>query len=187
MNSVDKFCSIVRKRTVEHRQAIERLSDLPGMIVSILRQELDSMVRVIYLLEIPDIDERNRLIEQTLQNEVWTVVTHNGRNRKVTDREMVEVSDSLQGWTRSVYKFGCAFIHFSAFHNYNEENPFELLSSEEQHDVLSHMRHYHGGPSSDTPSFAEFSSYFPRVFQKIADNLEHYVRDLESSTVQPEA
>ncbi|OEE38467.1 hypothetical protein [Vibrio ordalii] len=187
MNSVDKFCSIVRKRTVEHREAMERLSDLPGMMVSILRQELDSMVRVIYLLEISDIAERTCLVEQTLQNEIWTVVTHNGRNRKITDREMVEVSNSLQGWTRSVYKFGCAFIHFSAFHNYSEENPFELLSSEEQYDVLSHMRHYHGGPSSNTPNFAELSGYFPRVFQKIADNLEYYVQDLESGKVQQEA
>ncbi|TOF34097.1 hypothetical protein CGJ21_24300 [Vibrio parahaemolyticus] len=187
MNSVDKFCSIIRKRTVEHREAIERLSDLPGMMVSILRQELDSMVRVIYLLEISDIAERTRLIEQTLQNEIWTVVTNNGRNRKVTDREMVEISDSLQGWTRSVYKFGCAFIHFSAFHNYSEENPFELLTSEEKNDVLSHMRHYHGGPSSDTPNFAELSGYFPRVFKKIASNLERYVQELENAIVQPEA
>lgn len=187
MNSVDKFCSIVRKRTVEHREAMKRLSDLPGMMVSILRQELDSMVRVIYLLEISDIAERTRLIEQTLQNEIWTLVTHNGRNRKVTDREMVEISDSLQGWTRSVYKFGCAFIHFSAFHNYSEENPFELLSSEEQYDVLSHMRYYHGGPSSDTPNFAELSGYFPLVFQKISDNLECYLQKLESGQIQQEA
>ena len=94
---------------------------------------------------------------------------------------MVELTDKLQGWTKSVYKFGCAFIHLSNRHAYNNNNPFESLPDTEKEDILSHMRHYHGGPNSDFPSFEELASYFPMVFEKIASNLECYLKELESN------
>jgi len=155
--------------------------DLPGIMVSILRQELDSMVRVIYLLSISDFEERKRLMEQTIDGEGWTVETRKGKKSKITDREMVELSNQLHGWTRSVYKFGCAFIHLSNYHAYMSKNPLESLSAVEKKDILSHMRNYHSGPNSDSPSFGELAMYFPMVFEKIAGNLECYLKDLENN------
>lgn len=187
MEEIKKFCEIVRKKSVEHREAMHRVHDLPGMMVSILRQELDSMVRAIYLLNIDDIPERKRLIKQSLMGEKWTIATRNGKNRKVTDREMVDLANELQGWTLSVYKFGCAFIHFSNFHDYSASNPFESLDAKEKTDILEHLRYYHGGPLNDNPSFDELSNYFPRVYEKIASNLECYVKDIESNEVRREA
>lgn len=86
MDEVKKFCKILRKRSAEHSQAMVRLNDLQGMMASILRQELDSMVRAIFLLVISDLSERNRLIKQTLKGETWTVITKKGKQKKVTDR-----------------------------------------------------------------------------------------------------
>ncbi len=141
------------------------------------------MVRAIYLLSINDLAERKRLVTQTLGGEVWTVLTDKGKYKKVTDREMVELSNKLQGWTLSVYKFGCAFIHFSNFHNYNIANPFDALGTNEQADIIKHLRYYHGGPRSGQPSFDELASYFPSVFEKIAGNLECYVNELKSNEI----
>jgi hypothetical protein len=155
--------------------------DLPGVMASILRQELDSMVRVIYLLSISDLNERNRLIEQTLDGKKWTVETKTGKERQITDHEMVEISNKLQGWTKSVYKFGCAFIHLSSYHAYSSRNPIESLSDIEKKDILSHMRCYHNGPNSDFPSFEELAIFFPMVFEKIASNLECYLKELENN------
>ena len=137
------------------------------------------MIRVIYLLQMADPVERQRLIQATLRGEKWKVSTANGKYRDVTDREMVDLAQQLQGWTQSVYRFGCAFIHLSDFHNHLAQNPFQRLSEAEKQDVLSHMRNYHGGPSHDNPSMEEMSGYLPRVFEKIADNLECYVEHLE--------
>ncbi len=184
MDIKNKFCEILRKRSAEHSVAMNRVYDLPGMMASILRQELDSMVRAIYLLTITDLDERKRLMLQSLSGQVWTAPTQRGRQRKITDRDMVELSNQLQGWTLSVYKFGCAFIHFSNFHDYSVSNPFESLSSTEQSDILYHLRYYHSGPHTDHPSFEELSSYFPRVFEKIAGNLECYIDSLEADGVE---
>jgi len=153
------------------------------MMISILRQEIDSMIRAIYLLSVSDMTERKRLIKQTLDGRIWTVLTDNGKERKITDREMVELSNRLQGWTLSVYKFGCAFIHFSNFHDYNRVNPFDLLSVEEKRDILEHLRYYHGGPRVDNPDFHELVLYIPGVFDKISSNLKCYIKDIESNKV----
>jgi hypothetical protein len=119
------FCRQIRNRSNEHRQAVHLLSyaELPSQIVSILRQELDSMVRVVYLLTIPDMILRDELIKASVEGNQWELTTTKGKKRRVTDKEMVELANHLQGWTRSVYRFGCAFIHLSNFHDYQDRDP----------------------------------------------------------------
>ena len=138
------------------------------------------MIRVIYLLSIRDLNERKRLIEATLSGKRWTVRSTKGKMRKLTDREMVDLSEHLHGWTRSVYEFGCAYIHLSDYHNHATRNPFNKLPPAERAHILKHLRYYHGGPRSDSPSMEELASYLLRVFHKIHSNLECYLKDLEA-------
>lgn len=173
------FIQLIKLRSDEHEIAFSRIHDLPGSMMSILRQELDSLIRVLYLLAIPDLEERRRLMACTVNGERWKITTPRGKQATVTDAMMVEVSEHFEGWARSVYKFGCAFIHLSNFHGYNASNPLETLTDQEKEDVLHHMRHYHHGPESDNPTFQELAGYFPKVFDKIKGNLECYLDDLE--------
>jgi hypothetical protein len=181
MGTTEKFIRIIRKRSQEHRAAMDRVTDLPLIIAAILRQELDSLIRVLYLLSIQSLEERERLISQTLAGEKWTIVTEKGTNREIKDREMVDAANKLHGWANLAYRFGCSFIHLSNFHNYSDQNPFEMLSETEKRDLLMYLRQYHNGPSKDHPSFDELKNYFPNVFKKIADNLECYLEHLENS------
>lgn len=142
------------------------------------------MIRVIYLLKITNPVERQRLIQSTLRGEKWRVLTPKGKHHDVTDREMIDLAQQLQGWTQSVYRFGCAFVHLSDFHNHLAQDPFQRLSEAEKQDVLSHMRNYHGGPSHDNPDMEEISEYLPRVFDKIADNLKCYLEHLERGEME---
>ena len=103
----------------------------------------------------------------------------------VTDKEMVDLSQ-LQGWIQSVYKFGCAFVHLSDFHNHLAKNPLQNISDEDRQDILSHMRNYHGGPSHDNPDMKEISEYLPRIFDKIAGNLAYYVAELRNEKINCE-
>ncbi len=181
-STLEIFCRQIRQRSEENRKAFAVLfhNDIIGNSVSILRQELDSMIRVIYLLSIDDIDYRNELIELSVQGKKWT---RKGNKAQVTDRDMVELANRLKGWTQSVYKFGCAFIHLSNFHDYQARDPVKSLTKEEKVDLLKHMRAYHGGPLTDDPSFGEVVRYLPLVFEKVHSNLECYVRDLEQNKV----
>ncbi len=179
MNAYEIFCRQIRARSDENRKAVSLLYNerLLSQIISVLRQELDSMIRVIYLLH-QDTDYQSELLQASIEGKQWK--TKDGK-KKITDREMVELADSLHGWTKSVYKFGCAFIHLSSFHDYKSRDPMEMISSEERDSVLEHMRYYHGGPITDSPTITDIAPYLPRVFHKIADNLECYVKDLESN------
>jgi hypothetical protein len=93
---------------------------------------------------------------------------------------MVELADTLHGWTKSVYSFGCAFIHLSSFHDHQVRDPLDQISVEERDAILAHLRYYQDGPPGPSQRFADVVPLMPRVFEKIADNLECYIKDLES-------
>jgi hypothetical protein len=180
MDNTEKFCKIVRQRSAENKQAIALLSrtGLTGQVMSVLRQELDSMVRVIFLLS-QNLDERNHLISLTLSGKKWKLRS----NSQVTDKQMVELADTLNGWTNSVYKFGCAFIHLSSFHDYAFNDPFENLEAIEINSIKTHLNNYHGFPMTTDLNMNSISRYLPMVFEKIESNLECYIMHLEEHQI----
>ncbi|MDP3511670.1 MAG: hypothetical protein Q8S20_02880 [Sulfuritalea sp.] len=177
MDALPIFLRQVRSRSEEHQHAMRVLARerLAGQMVAVLRQELDSMVRVIYLLT-QSAERRTALIEASVRGEKWS---QPNSHASVTDKEMVDLAQNLQGWTLSVYKFGCAFIHLSGLHDYNDRDPLEQLPHHERKDILDHCCHYHGGPHGSDAKFSELVPYLPSVLEKIAGNLECYLEDLE--------
>jgi len=135
------------------------------------------MVRVIYLLAQGDRSYRTQLIKASVDGTLWTA---QGKARRVTDREMVELAQTLHGWTASVYRFGCAFIHLSQHHDYRDRDPMDAIDEDEHRAILDHLRYYHGGPASNDAGFQDIVRFLPMVFEKIADNLECYVKELEN-------
>lgn len=181
MGNTEQFCKIVRQRSKENKQAIGLLSrtGLTGQVMSVLRQELDSMVRVIFLLR-QTIDERNHLINLTLTGKKWKLRS----NANVTDKQMVGLADTFNGWTESVYKFGCAFIHLSSFHDFVFNDPFENLGQDEIDSIKTHLNKYHSFPLTTKLTMQSISFYLPMVFDKIEGNLEYYVKCLEEGQTE---
>jgi hypothetical protein len=172
------FTQQVRRRSREHARAIDMIAKV-GLVapaVSILRQEVDSLVRVIFLLAQP-LAYRETLIRASINGERWR--RPNGRS-PIADREMVELSAGLIGWTQSVYRFGCAFVHLSNLHSYDVGDPLGKLPAHERQDILEHLRYYHGGPKPDHPNLDDLLPFIPKALKKISDNLEHYLEQLEA-------
>jgi hypothetical protein len=180
MDITEQFCKIVRQRSKENKQAIDLLarSGLTGQVMSVLRQELDSMVRVLFLLT-QALEEREHLMQLTLTGKKWKLRS----GIQVTDKQMVELADTLHGWANSVYKFGCAFIHLSSFHDYMFNDPFENLDEFEISDIQEHLNNYHGFPLTTDLNMKSISFYLPMVFDKIEGNLEYYIVHLESHKI----
>lgn len=176
MDIVAVFTRQILGRSKDHNRAMHVVAaaNIPSQMMAILRQELDSMVRVIYLLA-QEPARREALIFESVNGQQWG--KSDGRGR-VTDREMVELAQHLQAWTLSVYKFGCAFIHLSHLHDYNDRDPMQLLPTEECEAILNHCRHYHGGPMGS--KFIDLVPFLPSVLQKISDNLEFYLEQLRA-------
>jgi len=137
--------------------------------VSILRMELDSLVRAMYLNRQPDRDRAELLSRATTQ-----------RNRfGVFDRVLVDFAEGLTGWARRVYDYSNAFIHLSSQHDYGARDPFQNLCYDERTALTSYLRQYHGGAVSADSMFEEVAEYVPNVFEKIATNLETELDTLE--------
>ena len=130
MSQITKdFIELIKKRSDENEKSMNALFEqqLIGNCISILRQELDTFIRIIYLGLEPNLAEKERLMKSTLNGEKWKSLTVNNKLKNVTDREMVDLSTQVKGYVEYVYKFGCSFIHLSDYHNYKKENPFEKL------------------------------------------------------------
>jgi hypothetical protein len=172
------FCRQVRKRSEENRKALALLHNraLTGQIMGILRQELDSMVRCMYILSVTEQPYREKLIHASVNGIAWRTKDD---KCKVTDRDMVDLSSKLHGWAKSVYAFGCGFIHLSSFHDYSDRDPFDSIAPEERRDIARHLNYYHGVPMDRDVRLRDIEPVLPAVFEKISANLECYVKSIE--------
>lgn len=186
MENIKKFCQLLRNRSEENKKSFDVLfrNGLYGNCFSVLRQELDSMVRVIYLLNETDLSKRESFIQQTLNGEKWSFINHNGKTQKVTDKDMVELADNLNGWTQNVYKFGCAFIHLSNFHDYQSEDPFQSLEDSDKDSIINQLHYYHGANLSRDSSLNDLIRYLPSVMEKISGNYECEIESLEKEKIK---
>lgn len=90
-----EFIQLIKSRSGEHEIAFSRIHNLLGSMKSILSQELDSLMRVLYLLAILDLEERKRLVVCTVKGERWKISTAKGKQIVVTDTMMVDVSEQM--------------------------------------------------------------------------------------------
>jgi hypothetical protein len=176
-DAVRVFARQVRARSAEHAAALHLVGAAGhhSVAVGILRQELDSMVRVMFLLANKDHAQRMKLIEDSVNGRRWRAT--NGKT--ITDRQMVNLANSLTGWAESVYRFGCAFIHLSNFHDRQARDPFKTLPLSERRHIISHVEHYHGRLRTKTLGIADLVPLIPMVFHKVSDNLRCYLDALE--------
>jgi hypothetical protein len=179
MTETEQFCKILRERSAENVAAGQLLfnNGLYGQLISVLRQELDSLVRVVFLLS-KDLNTRLHFISQTLQNTKWTMP--NSREI-VTDRHMVNLTGRLFGLTNSVYKLGCAFIHLSPMADYKNSNPFQQLEQTEIDDIKRHLHHYHYFNLENPLNMDTITPYLLKVLEKVSGNLECYIEHLENN------
>ena len=158
----DKFIEIVKTRSAENKKSIHLLFEngIIGNCISILRQELDSFIRVIYLGKLGDMNERQRLMGLTINGQEWNELTINGKLKKITDRDMVNFANVLFGYINYVYKFGCGFIHLSNNHDFQNENPFE-----------------------NELTLENFKPYLLMVYEKVSSNMLYHLDELKEDRV----
>ncbi len=143
---------------------------------SVLRMELDSMIRVIYLLHNPDVRDR------TLASCVAGKGFKNDRGR-IADQKMIEVATGTNGWVDAVYKFGNKFVHLTDAHDYAEVDPFQVY--EHRDEVIKYLNKYHQGkvpgrPLDDSSTLRDIAAYTPHVLNKITSNLNGYIERLHA-------
>lgn len=176
------FIRTVRARSDENGRAIALLQNagLYGPLVGILRHEVDSFIRVVYLVAISDLEERAHLIHEAIHGRKW----YDADGNRIFEAQMVDHAVGPHGWVRALYEFGCGFVHLSNNHDYLTRDPFRALPPRRRQEILDYLRSYHGVPATAGATFEEILSYAPAVFEKVRDNMEPYLRDLEEERVR---
>lgn len=174
---LERFVRIVQQRSWEHRHSLRmmHMHRFHGASFALLRQQLDTLIRLVYLLNEPDLDYRDQLIAATVRGERWRKKTGRGY---VTDRDMVKVTSRLHGWAQSLYGFGCGFVHLSNYYDYLAEDPLRALPRDERRYVLDFVNRRHRFNFDESTTFEEFAECIPRVFEKLDLNVDEYLDDL---------
>lgn len=180
--NLEIFCRQISNRSGENFSAFHMLfhSKLYGNILSLIGQEIDSMIRVVYLLSISDLDYRNALIRASVNGERWR---HQGTGKPITDRQMVTVATKHEFWVSQAYKVRNGFIHLSNLHDYRHRDPMTLLPKEDKREILKHMWKWHHCPQNRGRTFNDIVPCLPNVFHKMQDHLRGYIRSLENQHV----
>jgi hypothetical protein len=180
--NLEIFCRQVEHRSGENFMAFHMLyqAKLYGNILSIIGQEIDSMIRVVYLLSVVDLGYRNSLIRASVSGERWT---HNGTTKIITDRQMVDVATKLEFWVREAYKVRNGFIHLSNFHDYRHRDPLTLIPKQDKREILKHLRRWHNCPKQGDPDFEDIVPCLPNVISKMRSHLSDYIRKLRNQQV----
>lgn len=138
---------------------------------AVLRMELDSMIRVVYLLRTPE--ARDRILASSVAGKGFN---DGGR---VPDGKMTTVAGAENGWVRAVYEFGNKFVHLTDAHDYAEADPF--VAYEKRGEVIRFINQYHPGPDDglgQDATLRDLAAYAPRVLEKITTNLRIYTASL---------
>ena len=133
------------------------------------------MIRVIYLLRL-DLPDRETVAKGVLAGQGFCYA--NGL--RITDKDMLVVTERLHGWSRNVYTFGCAFIHLSSLHAYASVDPLDQLTSDDRRTIADHINYYHGASLTERSRFVDLIPFLPRILNKITGNLSCYLDNLEA-------
>jgi hypothetical protein len=175
----EEFRRMVTTRSKENRKSFRILYELKhyGNCLSILRQELDSAVRVLYLLNKRQ-PERDHLIGLTLNNQKWFILGPDGKKQLIVDKTILDFADSLEGWERSVHEFGYSFIHVSNNYNYLLKDPVAGLKGVEKERIGNHIRAYHRPDLPADYTLSDIIPILPAILDKLSGNLESYISRL---------
>lgn len=188
LENIDIFVRMSEARSREHQQAMKVALDHGWLAIAgcVLRMELDSMMRAIYLLRHPDV--RDSILASCVAGKGFRVGGKRIQDREVmedAEKAMAEDAIHVSGWVKAVYEFGNEFVHLTNAHDYAVEDPFEVYDGRDA--VIKYLNHYHankvaGGPlDGSSATLHDLSSYAPYVLEKITVNLYIYLKNLRKS------
>jgi hypothetical protein len=173
MDHLSSFYEQAKARSSENEKAFEILieNECYGVAAGLLRQELDTLIRIAYLCY-GNLDEYEvqRLLRDSVEGRRWKKINAKGKIIPVTDREMVNLAKEIGGWEGYVYDFGCKFIHLSDAHNYKFADPISSISEADRGIIIGYLKEKHEYPYNEL-TFELIKPFLSNVMKKITDNI----------------
>ena len=133
-----QFFDAISQRSEEHQKAFDYAikEKLYSQVGSIIRQELDSLIRLSYYECLSESD-RQKIIkkffagEKVFPNDTTLV---NGVDSKGLLNKLPQL-----GWAKHIYKVGCEFVHLTQLHNWEQGEPQLNFTNAERQDIKTNV------------------------------------------------
>ena len=180
-----QVCRLITARSEENKQSAKLLLEnkLYSVAIGILRQEIDSLLRISLLYNESKAHSPARarkMIRDLVNGEQWTRSSKKGKAVRITDREMLNAYRNAMGWEKLVYDFGCQLIHLSNLHDYRHADPVVSLPKNTKSEIILYLTQCHEYEETEL-NLDSLVQYLPKVIDKICDNTNYFVEAFEKT------
>lgn len=175
-DTTSNFVNLLKERSSGNNLPLSSLLEqkLYAQAIAILRQDIDSLLRVSYLLTIGDRAERSALMEAVIRGEEWKT-----GKKIIMDTDLATVVFHYNKWISEVFDFGNLFKNISDHHDFTTADPLAGLSSIQKTTMRYYLSTYHQFPYDMRMNFTNVFTYLPKVASKVSSNLKRNLFDLE--------
>lgn len=142
-----------------------------GNCISIMCQELDQVIRLLYLIKSRS-HEKDELIAQAINSQKWFLLGPDRKKTYITEETLSEFAKTLTGWEKAIYEFGLAFKSLSSNYNYILKDPIKGMKDAERDKIHAYIVEYH---DKDFPADFALGNLIPElqaIFERISENLK---------------
>jgi hypothetical protein len=182
-NHSQTFINSIKSRMEENKKAFSLLMQekLYSLIGSILRLELDSLIRMAYINSKKDESDKEVLLSQFINGNRWSY-----EKKLVTDRMMLNnlMCRLGLGWAEPIYDICCAFIHLSPYHDWGEIEPTNNLTIENRKTIVEHVKAHQHKDLDLNFGFYDLVSIADGIFDKLQGNLKCEIETFEKNIME---
>jgi hypothetical protein len=179
ISSIDEYKKIVLQRLDENRKSFELLFGIKhyGNCISIMRQELDQVIKLLYLLN-STTNEQKQFIESSINNRKWFKVNRDNTKDYITEEVLTTYSETLNGWDKSIYEFGLAFGSLANTFNYGTRDPIKSIGENDKDKIYQYIYEYHNKDFPKDYDLSKLILELPTILNKISIQLQSYMDQL---------
>jgi hypothetical protein len=179
ITSIDEYKKIIIQRLDENRKSFELLFGIKhyGNCISIMRQELDQVIKLLYLLNSTK-NEQKQFIESSINNHKWYKVNSDNTKDYITEDILTTYSETLTGWDKSIYEFGLAFGSLATTFNYGTRDPIKGIGENDKDKIYKYIVEYHNKDFPKNYDLGILILELPTILNKISIQLQNYVERL---------
>jgi len=175
ITSQDQFKRLINKRLQENWKSFNILFDMNhyGNCISIMCQELDQYIRLLFLLKQPQ-HIRDQLIDNSINDKKWYVVDNDNKKTYIVDKDIEDFAKGLNGWELDIFEFRNIFYKITNNFNYILKDPIKGLNDTERDLIYKYIKEYHDPDFNTDYTIKELVPVLPMIFKKISDNIKGY-------------
>ena len=139
-----EYSNTIKHHLEENRKSFNILFELKhyGNCISIMCQELDQVIKILFLLKCEKSDRIN-FMHLTINNQKWYKTDRTEKKIFITDEYLEKYAETFTGWEKSIYNFGFSFKSLSNNLNYLLKNPIISLDESERMQIYEYIKEYH--------------------------------------------